>query len=1226
MNNPFASPKYAKALKELLSSKGAVRVQFSEGTYQIEVGKKERFWPFLQLSDQGVVLDSFCSCSATNEPCVHLAASYETIFRGALEPLHVRFRSSFWNQLCQMACHRHGYDASVLKKSSSGYRAASVTGKQLFVLKGKTLEGKKRLKELLFDRAVETEETSLKFSNLSPEEIGLWKAGRPSESLQYELCFWSDLAKWMMLLQEEGARYKIRFEGAEGKLPQWAHSAFPSFEVSFYIAEANWQRVIPSLPSVNTPFTVHEFQAYRLQALHYDIKRRCLFVEKTDAASEPSEKSESGIAVGEWVFVPSQGFFPQRLDSAFDEEAISQHKIGALLSKYPAIVRKYLVGIPFHSQGQRANYDLYFDGMGQLHIVCYLFQKGDLLHEDSTYFGPWVYLHNKGFYCLEEILFEGVEKIITHAQMNDFINHHRVFLNGFEGFATHVYRIESNLHFSVSQEGELRFFALVDMLDHSEEMIDFGEWIYLKEKGFFSKKVGKGVSPIPSQTCLQKHQVAPFIRLHKEELEAVKGFFTTSSPLEKSGLNIILNATGGIEVYPHFAWESSLAHLPIQLFEEFVYVPAQGFFEIPQEQRLPEAYLKPKSIAEEDEAYFVLCELEVLRPWILSIPDALKKPHTLALLLHRFQKSRSQRATEWVIEAELQTDVGSEELFSVWKAVQENRRYLFSTAGCLLLKQPRFNWLKTITKKQWLLKGKRLRLTTLQWLRLSAFEEIHVAKEEEKQCLQLQELFSLQTDKPPDLTGFKSELRSYQEAGVKWLWFLFQQGLSGLLCDEMGLGKTHQAMGLIAAIKNDRKAKILVICPTSVIYHWETLLKTFLPSVRVSVFYGIQRSLELFHEEVDLLLTSYGTLRGEISALSQIEFDLAIFDELQLAKNHRSQTHRALKKIKAQMRLGLSGTPIENRLLELKALFDLIVPTYLPQEAQFKELFVNPIEKNQDPEKKKLLSRLIQPFILRRKKSEVLKELPEKIEEIAYCDLSEEQSELYKKTYLLHKQSLFKELDGTGESVPYLHVFSLLSSLKQICDHPCLITKDYAQFQQHKSGKWDLFVELLQEIRDSGQKVVIFSQYLNMLDMIQAYLDEHKIGYAGIRGSTRDRKEQLEKFRQDPTCEVFVASLQAVGVGVDLVSASVVIHYDRWWNPARENQATDRVHRIGQNRGVQVFKMVTKGTIEEHIHRLIEKKLTLMEGVIGFDEQDQIKGLNKEELMALLRQIDQDVR
>ena len=219
-----------------------------------------------------------------------------------------------------------------------------------------------------------------------------------------------------------------------------------------------------------------------------------------------------------------------------------------------------------------------------------------------------------------------------------------------------------------------------------------------------------------------------------------------------------------------------------------------------------------------------------------------------------------------------------------------------------------------------------------------------------------------------------------------------------------------------------------------------------------------------------------------------------------------------------------------------------------------------------------------------------------------------------------------QKIEDENKPLPYLHVFALLSTLKQICDHPCLINKQFDEFHKYQSGKWDLFVQLLQETRDSGQKLVVFSQYLNMLNLIEKYLKEQNIGFAGIRGSTRNRKEMLDRFKQDPACEVFVASLQAAGVGVDLVSASVVIHYDRWWNPARENQATDRVHRIGQNRGVQVFKLVTKNTIEEHIHKVIEKKQALMEGVIEFTDQDQIKKLNREELIHLIKLIDQDVK
>ena len=206
-----------------------------------------------------------------------------------------------------------------------------------------------------------------------------------------------------------------------------------------------------------------------------------------------------------------------------------------------------------------------------------------------------------------------------------------------------------------------------------------------------------------------------------------------------------------------------------------------------------------------------------------------------------------------------------------------------------------------------------------------------------------------------------------------------------------------------------------------------------------------------------------------------------------------------------------------------------------------------------------------------------------------------------------------------------MHVFALLTKLKQICDHPALYKNDVENYKKHASGKWDLFVELLNETRESGQKLVVFSQYLGMLDIIESHLKEHQIGFAGIRGSTRDRKEQVAKFRDDPKCEVFIGSLQAAGVGIDLISASVVIHYDRWWNPAKENQATDRVHRIGQNRGVQVFKLVTKNTIEEHIHDLIEKKKGLLEDIVGQTDADQLNILSRDEIIKIFETMFKEV-
>ncbi len=229
------------------------------------------------------------------------------------------------------------------------------------------------------------------------------------------------------------------------------------------------------------------------------------------------------------------------------------------------------------------------------------------------------------------------------------------------------------------------------------------------------------------------------------------------------------------------------------------------------------------------------------------------------------------------------------------------------------------------------------------------------------------------------------------------------------------------------------------------------------------------------------------------------------------------------------------------------------------------------------------------------------------------------QTELYQQVVTQMRETIYQDLKDASKPVPYLHVFSALSKMKQICDHPALIDGDLKQYQKKASGKWDLFVELLYEACESGQKVVVFSQYLDMLTIIESHLKKKGIGYASIKGSTRDRSEQLRKFREDPKCEVFVASLLAAGVGIDLTQASIVIHYDRWWNPAKENQATDRVHRIGQSRGVQVFKLVTKNTIEEHIHEIIERKKGLLEQIVGSD--DQINYLSREELLQVFEKM-----
>ncbi|MCB1072392.1 MAG: DEAD/DEAH box helicase [Chlamydiia bacterium] len=1224
MNSPFEES-HQKEGDTLIKEGDVKSIVFSGGTYQVEVHDpklEEEFWPFLQVGDEGDVKDAFCTCSEAEQKrsCPHLAAAYAKIIKE--DPLHIRFSDSFWNKLCMMSFKRHGVDPKVLeKKGEKEYVCKAESGEVLFSLKLKTDEGKKLLDEMIFQRPEETEETSLKFSNLPPEELALWKRGTPSQELQYELSFWSELAKWMILQEEFGIHYSIDFSLSEHTLPKKVTLNFKDLEFQFYIAEVNWKEIIPSLKQVKSSLPVHEFRDVMVQKMSYDPKAKQLHI-----ASKPLEdnRGKDGVKIGEWEFFPESGFFPAKTSPLLKKKVIPQNKLGEFLQHNFKAVQKYLEGTSLSREAVTPHYELYFDEKKCLHVICYAFEKGDLQQEETALFHPWVYVEGRGFFPMKETLFEKTESIIPPEKIGDFINQHRLWLNEYDGFQIHLSNVEFRLTYTFDLKN-LIFESESGTFEGSDEILDFGDWLYMKGKGFYKKVRARGLGQISPGKKIKAKEIPLFIHENQEELEQIKNFFSAICPLEKAGLNISMDEKNQIIVEPQYFYRPEYQGKEIHFFGDFTYVTGEGFSEIPLPARLPEKYRKKAVIDESGEPLFITVELTKLKSFIIKIDRRLKRPHNLTLKVNHIHKTEGK---EWEVELAYVSEFGEESLSKIKESIDRHRSYAITEAGLLFFKDPRFNWLRELGT----IEEDKMTFSTLEWIRLRTFENIEEPKENTEEAQKtralLEELDTFETEDVLSIKGLQSTLRPYQEVGVKWLWFLYSYGLSGLLCDDMGLGKTHQAMALLAASRNargEKKPQYFVVCPTSVLYHWEELLQKFLPDFKVVVFYGTQRTLKSFNQTADILLTSYGTLRSEREILSTLEFDIAILDEIQIAKNAQSQTHQALSMLRARTKIGLSGTPIENRLLELKALFDIVLPGYMPKPSIYRELFINPIEKLHDQEKRILLSRLIHPFVLRRKKSEVLHDLPEKIEEIAHCFLSEEQRKLYRDVVKKSRETLLKDIENSEKDVPYMHVFALLNTLKQICNHPALITKNIKNYHKHQSGKWDLFVELLEETRGSGQKLVVFSQYLDMMTIIESYLKENKIGYATIRGSTQDRKKQLQKFRDDPECEVFVASLKAAGTGVDLTAASVVIHYDRWWNPAKENQATDRVHRIGQNRGVQVFKMVNKNSIEEHIHALIERKISLTEGVIGYDDQDQIKHLDRDDLIQLLNQMNRDV-
>ncbi len=471
---------------------------------------------------------------------------------------------------------------------------------------------------------------------------------------------------------------------------------------------------------------------------------------------------------------------------------------------------------------------------------------------------------------------------------------------------------------------------------------------------------------------------------------------------------------------------------------------------------------------------------------------------------------------------------------------------------------------------------------------------------------------------PSDFPGLLSELRDYQHKGVNWLIFLQENNLSGILCDDMGLGKTHQVMALMVFLKNVKREKkpFLVVAPVTVLSHWEAKLKTHVPGFKVITHHGLERDTAALQGH-DVILTSFGVLRRDSFHTLSDGFSLAVFDEAQHIKNPRTQVYRAAWAIRADMKLCVTGTPVENSLSELKALMDIAVPGYLGPDDAFETRYVKPVMQENNRTRRDELSRMVTPFTLRRMKKTVLTELPEKIEDVRICRLSEDQIRLYRQA-VSDKGRDVQRLIEQADSIPYIHIFAVLTLLKQICDHPALALKKPAEAGSYESGKWDLFREILDQALESGQKIVVYSQYVDMIRIIEDHLKSLSVDSVSLTGASRKRGELLRRFNENPDCRVFVGSLLAGGTGIDLVSASVVIHYDRWWNAAKEDQATDRVHRIGQQRGVQVFKLVTQGTLEEKISAIIEKKKNLMDSVVQEDDPHLLKAFTREQLVELL--------
>lgn len=468
----------------------------------------------------------------------------------------------------------------------------------------------------------------------------------------------------------------------------------------------------------------------------------------------------------------------------------------------------------------------------------------------------------------------------------------------------------------------------------------------------------------------------------------------------------------------------------------------------------------------------------------------------------------------------------------------------------------------------------------------------------------IKSLESFEAEIPKQLNG---ELREYQKAGYRWMKSLDHLGFGGILGDEMGLGKTLQTITFILSSKGK---KTLIAAPTSLIYNWAEEFGRFAPSLKVEVVNGTQTQRKKIISKIsklDVLITSYGTLKRDEELYKSLSLDYLIIDEAQNIKNSSSQNAEMVKSIKAERRFALTGTPLENSLGELWSIFDFLMPGYLYGEKKFKRIF----EKNENGIKN--LSLFIKPFILRRLKKDVIQELPDKIEKNILIDMEKKQEKIYKAYADYAKERIHEEATKSGASIKIL---SYLTKLRQLSLDPSLVVDNYRE----QSGKLEAFLEILDQSIEEGHKVLVFSQFTSMLGIISRELNSRGVRHFYLDGSTKaqDRMRMVKAFNEGDT-KAFLISLKAGGTGLNLTGADVVIHFDPWWNPAVENQATDRAHRFGQKNVVEVIKLITKGSVEEKIIKLQDHKKELINKVLedGLDLGEILKGLKEEELLKL---------
>lgn len=579
-----------------------------------------------------------------------------------------------------------------------------------------------------------------------------------------------------------------------------------------------------------------------------------------------------------------------------------------------------------------------------------------------------------------------------------------------------------------------------------------------------------------------------------------------------------------------------------------------------------------------------------------------------------------------LLELDISTeDISQAELLDILKSYRKKQSYYRLKDGSFAdLEEPSLEMLAELTeamnvKDRELLKGK-LKVPMFRTLYLDKLLEESEGVYSTRDSYFREVVKGFKTVKDADFEEPESLsriMRNYQKDGYKWLRTLEAWKFGGILADDMGLGKTLQMIAvLLAAKKEGKKGISLIVCPSSLVYNWGAEFEKFAPELKVSIVTGNQEERQTRideWQESDVLVTSYDLLKRDIALYEDMEFLYEIIDEAQYIKNHTTAAAKAVKVIHSQVRYALTGTPIENRLSELWSIFDYLMPGFLYSYEVFRRELETPIVKNNDEKAMKRLQKMVGPFILRRLKENVLKDLPEKLEEYRYVSLGERQQQIYD-GQVVHMREQIARQNGEDFNKNKLQILAELTRLRQICCDPSLCLEGY----KGEAAKLEACMELIQSAIDGGHRILVFSQFTSMLEILEQRLREQETEYFVITGATtKEKRISLVKSFNEGDTPVFLISLKAGGVGLNLTGADVVIHYDPWWNLAVQNQATDRAHRIGQKKKVTVYKLIARHTIEEKIQKLQETKKNLAEQVIN-GESTGLGSLSREELLELL--------